>query len=127
MEKMISVKALIEKNSSNLMRRLGRSLKDEEMPEKEKKIKKDYRRKGKNSKIGLESTSIMQRWLLENFHDPYPTQVKKQEMAKESRLTVCQVNNWFINARERVIKRFLKKDLKEGQQPQSRSEEEESS
>ena len=69
----------------------------------------------------------MQKWLLENFHDPYPTQAKKQEMARESKLTVYQVNNWFINARERVIKRFLKKDLKENQRSLLKSEEEEDS
>lgn len=119
---MANLKAIIERNSSNLIRRLSRP---REELEKEKKIKKEHRRKGKNSKIALESTSIMQKWLLENFHDPYPTQVKKQEMARESKLTVYQVNNWFINARERVIKRFLKKDLKETQRSLSKSEEEE--
>lgn len=46
-------------------------------------------------------------------------------MARESKLTVYQVNNWFINARERVIKRFLKKDLKDTQRSLSKSEEEE--
>lgn len=121
---MASLKALIERNASNLVRRLS---KPKEEIEKEKKIKKEHRRRGKNSKIPLESTSIMQKWLLENFHDPYPTQVKKQEMARESKLTVYQVNNWFINARERVIKRFLKKDLKENQRSMSKSEDEESS
>jgi len=41
----------------------------------------------------------MQKWLLENFHDPYPSQAEKQAMARDSRLTIYQVNNWFINAR----------------------------
>jgi hypothetical protein len=31
-------------------------------------------------------------------------------MAKQSRLSICQVNNWFINARERVVKKFYKKE-----------------
>ncbi len=31
-------------------------------------------------------------------------------MSSESGLTIYQVNNWFINARERVIKKFLKKN-----------------
>jgi hypothetical protein len=30
-------------------------------------------------------------------------------MAKQSKLSIYQVNNWFINARERVVKRFYKK------------------
>lgn len=41
----------------------------------------------------------MQKWLLENFSDPYPSHSKKLEMAKQSNLSVYQVNNWFINAR----------------------------
>lgn len=53
---------------------------------------------------------MLQKWLLENFSDPYPTHTKKTEMAKLSKLSIYQVNNWFINARERVVKRFYKKE-----------------
>jgi hypothetical protein len=31
-------------------------------------------------------------------------------MAKLSGLSVYQVNNWFINARERIVKKFHKKE-----------------
>ncbi len=48
--------------------------------------------------------------MLENFSDPYPSHNKKTEMAKQSKLSIYQVNNWFINARERVVKRFYKKE-----------------
>ena len=58
---MASLKSVIERNSSNLIKRLN---KPKEEVEKEKKIKKDNKKKGKNSKIPLESTSIMQKWLL---------------------------------------------------------------
>ena len=61
MDKMASLKSVIERNSSNLIKRLN---KPKEEVEKEKKIKKDNKKKGKNSKIPLESTSIMQKWLL---------------------------------------------------------------
>lgn len=54
----------------------------------------------------------MQKWLLENFRDPYPSPSKKLEMARASKLSVGQVSNWFINARERVIKKLLRKDPK---------------
>jgi hypothetical protein len=47
---MAGLKATIERNSSNLIRRLNRP---KEELEKEKKIKKEHRRKGKNSKIPL--------------------------------------------------------------------------
>jgi hypothetical protein len=45
---MTNLKAIIERNSSNLIRRLS---KPKEELEKEKKIKKEHRKKGKNSKI----------------------------------------------------------------------------
>ena len=123
MEKISSLKATIDRNAANLIRRLSRP---KEEIEKEKKIKKETKKRGKNSKIAVECTSIMQKWLLEHFHDPYPSQACKQEMAHEAGLTISQVNNWFINARERVIKRFLKRESREmGKGP--KSEEEDSS
>lgn len=72
--------------------------------------RKDSRRKGKNCKIAAQSSCIMQKWLLQNFSNPYPSNEKKLEMADESGLSVYQVNNWFINARERVVKKFYKKN-----------------
>ena len=48
---------------------------------KTKKDKKD-RKKGKNTKIPTESTYVMQKWLLQNFHDPYPTLQQKSSMAQ---------------------------------------------
>ena len=50
MEKMANLKSLVERNASNLVRRLNRP---KEEIEKEKKIKKEHRRRGKNSKIPL--------------------------------------------------------------------------
>jgi hypothetical protein len=41
----------------------------------------------------------MQRWLLENFKEPYPSHAKKEEMARSASISVQQVSNWFINAR----------------------------
>ena len=35
--------------------------------------------------------------------------MEKEQLAKDSGLQLAQVNNWFINARERVIKKYLKK------------------
>lgn len=83
-------------------------------------MKKDHTRRGRNCKIPAESSFVLQKWLLENFRDPYPCHSKKVEMARQSRLSLHQVNNWFINARERVVKRFYKRDalkmMKEGQE-----------
>lgn len=67
------------------------------------------------------STCVLQKWLLENFNDPYPSHSKKLELAKQSRLTIYQVNNWFINARERIVKRFFRKDPPKGSQDEEKN------
>lgn len=82
----------------------------EEREQLRKRINKEAAKKGKNCKIPMESTYVLQKWLLENFSNPYPSHTKKLEMARQSKLSVGQVNNWFINARERVVKRFYKKE-----------------
>lgn len=46
-------------------------------------------------------------WLCDNAMNPYPTNVKKSEIAEKYDLTMTQVNNWFTNARRRN-KTYLK-------------------
>jgi len=59
----------------------------------------NLRRRGKNCKLPVEAATVMQRWLLENFKEPYPSHAKKEEMARSASISVQQVSNWFINAR----------------------------
>lgn len=54
------------------------------------------------------TTSAMMQWLLENADNPYPSETQKQEMSDKYKLTLTQVNNWFINSRRRVLKRIIK-------------------
>ncbi len=53
---------------------------------------------------------MLKDYLLAHFEDPYPTSEEKQRLAEETGLTVGQVNNWFVNTRERLIKKFYKKE-----------------
>ena len=38
---------------------------------------------------------------------PYPTEDEKRAIAAQTNLTLLQVNNWFINARRRILTPML--------------------
>lgn len=38
---------------------------------------------------------------------PYPTEDEKRQIASDTNLTLLQVNNWFINARRRILQPML--------------------
>ncbi|KAK4794729.1 hypothetical protein SAY86_012723 [Trapa natans] len=50
------------------------------------------------------SVSILRAWLLEHFLHPYPSDVDKHILARQTGLSRSQVSNWFINARVRLWK-----------------------
>ncbi|KAG0498042.1 hypothetical protein HPP92_002733 [Vanilla planifolia] len=50
------------------------------------------------------SVSILRAWLFEHFLHPYPSDVDKLILARQTGLSRGQVSNWFINARVRLWK-----------------------
>ncbi|GAB4834445.1 hypothetical protein Ancab_032701 [Ancistrocladus abbreviatus] len=50
------------------------------------------------------SVSVLRAWLFEHFLNPYPSDVDKHILARQTGLTRSQVSNWFINARVRLWK-----------------------
>lgn len=46
------------------------------------------------------------------LQNPYPTDIEKLQLIKLTNLTLVQVENWFINARRRVLQRMLTKSQK---------------
>ncbi|PKA66281.1 Homeobox protein BEL1 like [Apostasia shenzhenica] len=50
------------------------------------------------------SVSILRSWLFEHFLHPYPSDVDKHILARQTGLSRSQVSNWFINARVRLWK-----------------------
>ncbi|KAG0610080.1 hypothetical protein M758_7G037800 [Ceratodon purpureus] len=50
------------------------------------------------------AVSVLRAWLFEHFLHPYPKDVDKLSLAKQTGLTRSQVSNWFINARVRLWK-----------------------
>ncbi|XP_052898390.1 homeobox protein PKNOX1-like isoform X2 [Anopheles moucheti] len=49
------------------------------------------------------ATSVMRAWLFQHLVHPYPTEDEKRAIAAQTNLTLLQVNNWFINARRRIL------------------------
>lgn len=67
-------------------------------------IKKGRQKRGVLPK---QATSIMRTWLFQHLVHPYPTEDEKREIASQTNLTLLQVNNWFINARRRILQPML--------------------
>lgn len=53
------------------------------------------------------ATNIMRAWLFQHLVHPYPTEDEKRQIANDTNLTLLQVNNWFINARRRILQPML--------------------
>ncbi|XP_065226530.1 homeobox protein PKNOX2-like isoform X2 [Planococcus citri] len=65
------------------------------------------RRKQKRGVLPKYATSIMRSWLFQHLVHPYPTEDEKKQIAAQTNLTLLQVNNWFINARRRILQPML--------------------
>ena len=65
---------------------------------------------GNNKKRGSFSksaTQIMRNWLYSNLSHPYPSEEQKKALSNQTGLTILQVNNWFINARRRIVQPLI--------------------
>ncbi|KAL3319699.1 hypothetical protein Ciccas_001628 [Cichlidogyrus casuarinus] len=63
--------------------------------------------KQKRGVLPKRATQIMKQWLFQNLVHPYPTEDQKRVIANQTNLTLLQVNNWFINARRRILQPML--------------------
>ncbi|CAH0548612.1 unnamed protein product [Brassicogethes aeneus] len=64
-------------------------------------------RKQKRGVLPKHATSVMRSWLFQHLVHPYPTEDEKRHIAGQTNLTLLQVNNWFINARRRILQPML--------------------
>ncbi|XP_068622018.1 homeobox protein PKNOX2-like isoform X1 [Battus philenor] len=62
---------------------------------------------GKRGVLPRHATQAMRAWLFQHLVHPYPTEEEKRTLAAQTRLTLLQVNNWFINARRRILQPML--------------------
>ncbi|KAE8268230.1 hypothetical protein A4X09_0g4114 [Tilletia walkeri] len=49
-------------------------------------------------------TEYLRQWLFTHRDHPYPSDQEKRDMAQYTNLDLRQLNNWFINARRRVLR-----------------------
>ncbi|KRX77657.1 Homeobox protein Meis2 [Trichinella sp. T6] len=98
----------------------------------EDREKKPPKKRGIFPKV---ATNIMRAWLFQHltctveisnytndlsrpfaFH-PYPSEEQKKQLAQDTGLTILQVNNWFINARRRIVQPMIDQSNRAGRSP----------
>jgi len=94
----------------------------ENMPDSEDSIFKDEdeEKQKKQKKRGIfpkMATNIMKAWLFQHLTHPYPSEEQKRQLATETGLTILQVNNWFINARRRIVQPMIDASNRAGKSP----------
>ncbi|XP_069491761.1 homeobox protein PKNOX1 isoform X2 [Ambystoma mexicanum] len=67
----------------------------------------DSSSKNKRGVLPKHATNVMRSWLFQHIGHPYPTEDEKKHIAGQTNLTLLQVNNWFINARRRILQPML--------------------
>ncbi|XP_050425758.1 homeobox protein PKNOX2-like [Adelges cooleyi] len=65
------------------------------------------KRQQKRGILPKHATGVMRSWLFQHLIHPYPTEDEKKIIAAQTNLTLLQVNNWFINARRRILQPML--------------------
>jgi len=63
------------------------------------------------------ATNIMKAWLFQHLTHPYPSEDQKRALAQDTGLTILQVNNWFINARRRIVQPMIDASNRTGKAP----------
>ncbi|XP_055338168.1 homeobox protein Meis1-like [Paramacrobiotus metropolitanus] len=80
----------------------------------------DERSKKRQKKRGIfpkMATNCMRAWLFQHLQHPYPSEEQKKSLAQDTGLTILQVNNWFINARRRIVQPMIDQSNRAGKSP----------
>merc|ERR1719512_477342 len=63
------------------------------------------------------ATNILRAWLFQHLTHPYPSEDQKKQLAQDTGLSILQVNNWFINARRRIVQPMIDQSNRAGPYP----------
>uniref|UniRef100_H2RKY0 Myeloid ecotropic viral integration site 3 n=1 Tax=Takifugu rubripes TaxID=31033 RepID=H2RKY0_TAKRU len=75
------------------------------------------RERRNNKKRGIfpkVATNILRAWLFQHLSHPYPSEEQKKQLSQDTGLTILQVNNWFINARRRIVQPMIDQSNRSG-------------
>ncbi|VUZ47767.1 unnamed protein product [Hymenolepis diminuta] len=75
---------------------------------------KSAKRQKKRGIFPKAATNIMRAWLFQHLSHPYPSEEQKKQLSSETGLTILQVNNWFINARRRIVQPMIDQSNRSG-------------
>ena len=70
----------------------------------------DPTKKRRRGNLPKEVTEFLKGWLVDHKKHPYPSEKEKIQLANRTGLTVNQINNWFINARRRILQPMLESE-----------------
>lgn len=51
----------------------------------------------------MDISQFLRAWLRDNMDNPYPSDAEKMYFCQNTGLGLAQINNWFINARRRIL------------------------
>ncbi|XP_029414073.1 homeobox protein Meis3 isoform X4 [Nannospalax galili] len=77
-------------------------------------LDQERRRNKKRGIFPKVATNIMRAWLFQHLSHPYPSEEQKKQLAQDTGLTILQVNNWFINARRRIVQPMIDQSNRTG-------------
>lgn len=75
---------------------------------------KGSKRQKKRGIFSKAATNILRAWLFQHLQHPYPSEEQKKQLGAETGLTILQVNNWFINARRRIVQPMIDQTNRSG-------------
>uniref|UniRef100_A0A452VGZ9 Meis homeobox 3 n=1 Tax=Ursus maritimus TaxID=29073 RepID=A0A452VGZ9_URSMA len=81
----------------------------------DEELDQEPRRNKKRGIFPKVATNIMRAWLFQHLSHPYPSEEQKKQLAQDTGLTILQVNNWFINARRRIVQPMIDQSNRTGQ------------
>ncbi|KAM6153746.1 homeobox protein Meis3 isoform 1-T1 [Erethizon dorsatum] len=81
----------------------------------DEELDQERRRSKKRGIFPKVATNIMRAWLFQHLSHPYPSEEQKKQLAQDTGLTILQVNNWFINARRRIVQPMIDQSNRTGQ------------